>query len=97
MSDLLASLCETTVMSPRDLLKVIRSAPRRYKEYDIDKRAPGQKRRIAQPAREVKTLQYWVMSNFLSQFPVHEAATGYREKKSIADNARPHASRRFFC
>jgi RNA-directed DNA polymerase len=66
-----------------------------YKEYEIDKRTPGQKRRIAQPAREVKALQYWVISNFLNQFPVHPAATGYRQGKNIANNALPHAKGRF--
>jgi RNA-directed DNA polymerase len=95
MSDILTSLAEAMVMSPQDLLKLIRSAPRRYKEYEIDKRKPGQKRKIAQPAREVKALQYWVVSNFLAQFPIHPAATGYRKGKNIADNARPHANRRF--
>jgi hypothetical protein len=70
MSDILTGLAQAMIMSPHDLLKLIRSAPRRYKEYEIDKRAPGQKRRIAQPAREVKALQYWVISNFLNQFPV---------------------------
>lgn len=95
MSDILAGLAEAMVMAPKDLLKLIRSAPRRYKEYEIDKRTPGQKRRIAQPAREVKALQYWVISNFLIQFPVHPAATGYCKGKNIADNAWPHANGRF--
>jgi retron-type reverse transcriptase len=52
-------------------------------------------RTIAQPAREVKGLQYWVMENFLHQFKVHPAATGYREGLNIADNARPHVHGRF--
>jgi hypothetical protein len=43
----------------------------------------------------VKALQYWVISNFLSRFPVHPAATAYRIGKNIADNARPHAHNRF--
>jgi hypothetical protein len=67
----------------------------RYKVYHIPKRTPGQFRTIAQPAREVKALQYWVMTNFLAQFPVDPAATAYREGKTIADNARPHARNRF--
>jgi len=43
----------------------------------------------------VKALQYWVMSNVLSQFEVHQAATGYREGRSIVHNARPHTRGRF--
>jgi RNA-directed DNA polymerase len=61
----------------------------------IPKRAPGQFRTIAQPAREVKALQYWVMSNFLAQFSIDQAAKAYRRGINIADNARPHAHGRF--
>jgi RNA-directed DNA polymerase len=74
---------------------LIRSAPHRYKVYQIPKRAPGQFRTIAQPAKEVKALQYWVMRNVLSQFDVHPAATGYRKGRSIIHNARPHTRGRF--
>jgi hypothetical protein len=74
---------------------LIRSAPHRYKVYQIEKRKAGQFRTIAQPAKEVKALQYWVMNRVLSGFELHPAATGYREGRSIAHNARPHARGRF--
>jgi RNA-directed DNA polymerase len=67
----------------------------RYKVYTIPKRTPGQFRTIAQPAREVKALQYWIMSDFLAQFPVDQAAMAYRLGVNIADNAQPHARSRF--
>ena len=95
MSDLLSRLGRA-VLPPRDeLLRLIRSAPYRYKVFHIPKRIPGQFRTIAQPAREVKALQYWVMKNVLKRFDVHPAATAYRKDLSIADNARPHARGRF--
>jgi RNA-directed DNA polymerase len=95
MPDLLTGL-GVAVLLPRDeVLRLIRSAPYRYKVFHIPKRAPGQFRTIAQPAREVKTLQYWVMKNVLNQFDVHPAATAYRENMSIADNAKPHARGQF--
>jgi retron-type reverse transcriptase len=84
------------VLLPQDeLLGLIRSAPHRYKVYQIEKRKAGQFRTIAQPAKEVKALQYWVMKHVLSEFEVHPAATGYRDGRSIAHNARPHARSRF--
>ena len=74
---------------------LVRSAPHRYKTYPIPKRKAGEFRIIAQPAREVKALQYWVMHHVLSRFAVHPAATGYREGLNIADNALRHVKSRF--
>jgi RNA-directed DNA polymerase len=90
MSKLLAKLGASFLLSEYELMKLIRSAPRRYKVYEIPKRKPGQFRTIAQPAKEVKALQYWVMEHFLSKLPIHPTATAYREGKNIADNAHPH-------
>ena len=90
MSTLLNRLGEALLLSDPDLSRLIRSAPRRYKVYEIPKRKPGEFRTIAQPAKEVKALQYWTMEHLLSKFPIHPAATAYRQGKSIAHNARPH-------
>jgi RNA-directed DNA polymerase len=95
MSELLTRLGASLLLSEHELMKLIRSAPRRYKVFEIPKRKQGQFRVIAQPAREVKALQYWVMEHLLSKFPIHPAATAYREGKSIADNASPHRHGRF--
>lgn len=95
MTDFLTEL-GVAVLLPRDeLMGLIRSAPHRYKVYTIEKRTKGQFRTIAQPAREVKRLQYWVLENVLSQFEIHPAATGYRQGLSIADNAKPHTRGKF--
>jgi RNA-directed DNA polymerase len=95
MSDLLTQLSLAALLSRRELMTLLSSAPYRYKVYQIEKRVRGQFRTIAQPAREVKTLQYWVMKHVLSSFEIHEAATAYRQGLSIAHNARPHAANRF--
>lgn len=79
-------------MSPSDLAQVIRSAPRRYKVYSIPKRTGGE-REIAQPARELKQLQYILIDKFLSKLPVHDAAKAYRPGLSILNNAAPHAGK----
>lgn len=95
MSTLLERLSDDLLLPSRDLIYLIRSAPYRYKVYQIDKKAPGEKRTIAQPAKELKPLQYWVMRNVLSRFPIHPAATAYRKGKNIRDNAEPHISHRY--
>ena len=95
MSDLLTNLGAAVLLSREELLRLIRSAPHRYKTYQIPKRNPGQFRTIAQPAREVKTLQYWVMKHVLNHFSIHPAATGYRNGLSIAENARRHVKGRY--
>jgi RNA-directed DNA polymerase len=89
MSELLNLLIVHSGMDLNDLLRVIRTAPRRYKVFEIDKRN-GEKREIAQPARELKQLQRIMISEILEKLPVHPAAKAYRAKTSILDNARPH-------
>lgn len=95
MSDLLVRLGAAVLLPQDELLHLIRSAPHRYKVFKIPKRVPNQFRIIAQPAREVKALQYWVMTHVLSQFKIHSAATAYRKRRSIVHNAKPHARGNF--
>lgn len=97
MSALLERLSKDLVLPLKDLVYLIRSAPYRYKVYEIPKRSPGKTRTIAQPAREVKPLQYWAIEHVLAAFPVHPAATAYRKNRNILDNAIPHVSHRYLC
>ena len=97
MSHLLDQIAAKFLTPMHDLTYLVRSSPYRYKVYKIDKRKKGQKRTIAQPARELKTLQYWVIDNVLNIFPVHPAATAYRKGRNIADNAQPHAAHSYLC
>ena len=97
MSNLLQRMANDLALPPDDLLYLVKSAPYRYKVYQIAKKAPGKKRTIAQPAREVKPLQKWVMKNVLAVFPIHSAAVAYRTGKSILDNAAPHAAHKYLC
>jgi RNA-directed DNA polymerase len=95
MGDLLNKISRELFIPLHDLRFLARSAPYRYKVYEIKKRQPRKTRTIAQPAREVKRLQYWVISCLLKGFPIHSAALAYRKGKSILDNARRHAKKRF--
>ena len=93
--NLLSRLALASLLAPDELDGLIRSAPHRYKVYQIPKRATGQFRTIAQPAHEIKALQYWVLKYVLKQFEVHPAATAYRRNRSILQNAEAHARSRF--
>ncbi len=87
MRHLLEWMASDLLIPIRDLLYLVRSSPYRYKVFEIEKRQAGKKRTIAQPALEVKHLQYWVMKNVLSAYPIHRSAMAYRKGKDIGDNA----------
>jgi hypothetical protein len=89
MSELVQSLIRATGLAERDVLRIISTAPSRYKEYLIPKRTGGT-RLIAQPAVEVKALQRVFVREYLSKLPIHGAAAAYRIGRSIRDNALVH-------
>lgn len=74
--------------------RVIARAPYAYKTYFIDKRNGG-KRKISQPARETKIVQYWIIENLLSGLPVHSCAKAYVKNINIRDNALEHRNNSF--
>jgi len=76
-----------------DLLRIISTAPARYKEYTIPKRRGGL-RTIAQPSRELKILQRYLLETKLRPLQVHAAATGYVRGRNILHNARIHQRNR---
>lgn len=97
MSGLVERLSDEFSLPIEDLIYLLRSAPYRYKVYQIPKKKAGQWRTIAQPARELKPIQRWVMRNILTEFPIHESAVAYRKGRNILDNASPHARHRYLC
>ena len=90
MSILVRVLAEDSGLTPHDVRRILLSAPKRYKTFQIEKRSGG-KRTISQPAREVKLLQRIFASRFLLQLPVHSCAKAYIKGTSILSNAQPHA------
>lgn len=91
-SRLISKFIEEFGISSHDALKLIKTAPKRYKVYEIEKKNKKGTRTIAHPASELKLLQRWLVQNFLNndKFPVHKSATAYEQGKSIIDNASPH-------
>lgn len=70
-------------------LLIIR-APHSYKIYSIPKKSGGA-RIIAQPAKETKYIQRWLMKNVFCKLPVHDCASAYKSGASIKLNASRHA------
>ena len=93
-SGLLHRMSSELGMLPSHLSLIIRTAPLRYKVFDIPKKAGGS-RTVAQPAREVKAIQRWVIRELTGHLPVHEAAMAYRPGVSIRNNAERHAASRY--
>ncbi len=92
VNTLLGRLSESLLLPKNRLDYLIRSAPYRYKVYTVPKRSGAGNRIIAQPAREVKRMQYWVLKNIFQLFPIHDSALGYVKEKNILSNASPHVS-----
>ena len=89
MSSLIRILAQDSGLTSHDVTRILLSAPKRYKTFQIRKRTGG-KRTISQPAREVKLLQRTFLSKFLAQLPIHPCATAYVTGSSILSNAQPH-------
>lgn len=94
-SSLFQRLLSLTPFSENELIVLITTAPRRYKDHYIEKRNGRGKRLISQPTKELKFLQRLLLAQELNGLPIHEAAVAYREGYSIKRHAAPHASARY--
>lgn len=73
-----------------DVARLLFRAPYTYKRYTIPKKNGGV-RYIAQPAKETKIIQHFMMDEWFSKLPIHECAAAYKDGASIKDNAGRHA------
>jgi hypothetical protein len=60
-----------------------------YVRFLLPKKTGGT-RLISAPLPRLKAAQAWVLENILKKVPVHDAAHGFREGRSIVTNAQPH-------
>jgi RNA-directed DNA polymerase len=93
-TDLIRRMSADLGLLPPHLESIIRTAPLRYKKFTIPKRN-GSLRQVAQPAREVKEIQRWVVRELRSHLPMHDAVSAYEEGCSIIRNANIHKASRF--
>lgn len=77
--------------SGTDIRQIIGAAPARYKVYPIPKRSGAGVRIIAQPSRELKAIQHFILLHKLPGFVIHPKALAYALGKNIRANAQAHA------
>src|SRR5882724_8852090 len=92
---LLDELTVSIGLAVPDLLRIIVTAPKRYKVYTIPKRNGGV-RIIAQPSRELKVLQRFLLDRYLRKYPIHPAAMAYERGRNIFENAAQHIDNSVF-
>jgi RNA-directed DNA polymerase len=78
-------------LSEAQVMRLIVRSPHTYKVYTIPKKTGGV-RVIAQPAKETKAIQHWLIENLFSALPIHSCATAYKKGASIKANASAHAA-----
>ncbi len=93
MSDasLLQRISQDFFVSEAEIGRIFSRAPHTYKQYTIPKRSGGV-RVIAQPARETKYIQGWLIKNIFEDLPVHSCAMAYKAGASIKKNALVHVN-----
>ena len=87
---LLERLKKQSGLSETQLERIAATASKRYKVFQIPKRKGGF-RTIAQPSKEIKAIQRWLIRALVSKFPIHECATAYKKGASIRSNAFRHS------
>ncbi|MER1967395.1 retron St85 family RNA-directed DNA polymerase [Castellaniella sp. GW247-6E4] len=91
--DIILQMAADLGILPSHISLLTRTAPLRYKVFYIPKKSGGM-REVAQPAREVKTIQRWLIRYLKDRLPIHEAATAYMTGTSIRANATAHRDSR---
>ena len=76
-------------LSVSTIKKYVAFADHYYLTYGIPKKTGG-KRQIAQPSRELKAIQSWLLRNILDKLSSSTASKGFELRASIYDNAFPH-------
>jgi RNA-directed DNA polymerase len=85
---------EHTRLSPQLIRYLSYRANHLYRRYGVPKK-DGTLRIIAQPARELKALQGWILRNILDKLSSSENCKGFERGYSILDNAAPHVGANF--
>lgn len=60
-----------------------------YRRFFMQKKSGGL-RLISAPMPQLKYVQTWILENILAKVPLHDAAHGFVQGRSICSNARPH-------
>ena len=93
-AELIFAWCRLLRATPSDVNVLLMRGPYQYKHYQIDKRSGG-KRDIYHPTPNLKAVQRWLVSEHLSQLPVHDAVYSYRVGRGIRDHSQLHVHSNF--
>ncbi|WP_272681030.1 retron St85 family RNA-directed DNA polymerase [Providencia sp. PROV129] len=93
--NLLQFIANGLYLTEDEAMRYITTIPRRYKKFHIKKRNSTEYRLIAQPARQVKSLQKAVLKRMEQYFYIHENAFAYQHGKDIRKNALLHSNNKF--
>lgn len=89
MNSLMPILAAKSRLTLADTMRIVATAPKRYKVYTITRRNGGE-RIIAHPARELKAVQRALVGISGPQLKVNSCVTAYEKGCSIRKNAEPH-------
>ncbi|MBX9667869.1 MAG: retron St85 family RNA-directed DNA polymerase [Candidatus Obscuribacterales bacterium] len=87
-------LVEQLETSELHLRHLATRSERFYREFVVAKKSGGG-RKIVAPSDDLKDMQKKIAVLLLNKVDLHEACTGYRNGKSIIDNAQPHVGQHF--
>lgn len=73
----------------KQLREILLNISKQYNQFKIGKRSGGF-RTISAPGKELLSIQKTIYQRALIPVNLHPAATGFRHKISILDNAKPH-------
>ncbi|WP_315717491.1 MULTISPECIES: retron St85 family RNA-directed DNA polymerase [unclassified Bradyrhizobium] len=88
---LIRELVEEIGLSATAIQRIVLTAPARYKVYNIPKRHGMGSRTIAQPSRELKAIQHYILQKKLTKYKVHDSSMAYVRGRNIRQNAERHA------
>lgn len=66
-----------------------------YNTFYISKRDISKKRQIDCPSKELKSIQRWLLANYLNDIPVSNRANGFIKRRGIKRNAQFHLNKSF--
>lgn len=90
MNTAIDKVCKDLGFTEEKFVEFCSLAPHRYKKFSIPKKNGAGRRLVAQPAKSLKRVQRWLVSEYLSKLPIHDAAAAYVAEKCILDNAKKH-------
>lgn len=95
MRDICQYIADDLCIDVKFVIHVVEKAQCSFKCFYIEKRN-GSKRKIYHPNKKTKLIQYWLIDNIFSKFPIHSSATAYKKGTSTLKNALLHRKNRYF-